>query len=340
MVGDSGVPTGPGEYPTQSAGGESAFIGDGADLREALSLLAATLEATADGILVVDEIGRIRMFNAQFAEMWGIPEDVLAAEDDDAALRFVLDQLTDPEGFLAKVRELYATPSAESFDVLRFKDDRVFERYSKPQRVDGRVVGRVWSFRDVSERARLEEELHHQAFHDPLTGLANKILFVDRVEHALARARRSPGELAVLFMDLDNFKVVNDTLGHAGGDALLVAVSNRLLGCVRGADTLARLGGDEFALLLEDASSHVDAVDVAQRILAAVRQPLKILETDVAPSVSVGIALSDPDVRAAEFIANADLAMYEAKRRGRGRYEVFDNARQQARPEAPRDGDR
>lgn len=328
MAGDWGVAdgaTGSSTHPAPASDG--AFVGDDANLQEALSLLAATLEATADGLLVVDEFGSIRMFNAQFAEMWRIPDDVLAAKDDDKALSFVLDQLADPKGFLAKVRELYDTPSAESFDVLRFKDGRIFERYSKPQRVGDQVVGRVWSFRDVSERHRLEEELHHRAFHDPLTGLANKVLFVDRVEHAVARARRRPGELALLFMDLDNFKTVNDTLGHAGGDALLVAVSNRLLGCVRGADTLGRFGGDEFALLLEDAGSQVDAVDVADRILGAVRRPLKIMETNVATSISVGIAFSAPGVGADEFIANADLAMYQAKRRGKGRYEVHETER-------------
>jgi len=263
MDGDSEISKAPGESSARTVAGDGTFVGDDADLHEALSLLAATLEATADGLLVVDEVGRIRMFNAQFARMWQIPDDVLAAKDDDKALSFVLDQLLEPDRFIEKVRELYATPSAESFDVLQFKDGRVFERYSKPQRVDDRVVGRVCSFRDVSERKRLEDDLHHQAFHDPLTGLANKTLFLDRVEHAVARVRRGTGELALLFMDLDNFKVVNDNFGHAAGDDLLVAVTSRLLGCVRGADTIARLGGDEFALLVEDAGSEAEAVEVA-----------------------------------------------------------------------------
>jgi diguanylate cyclase (GGDEF)-like protein len=322
MAGDSEVPKEALDASTHTPAGDGAFVGDDADLREALSLLGATLEATADGLLVVDEVGRIRMFNNQFARMWQIPEDVLAAKDDDKALSFVLDQLADPDGFLAKVRELYATPDAESFDVLRFKDGRVFERYSKPQRVDDQIVGRVWSFRDVSERTRLEAELHHQAFHDPLTGLANKTLFLDRVEHAVARIQRGTGQLALLFMDLDNFKVVNDSFGHAGGDELLVSVTNRLLGCVRGGDTIARLGGDEFALLLEDATSEDEAIDVAERILSAVRRPFVIRDQDVAVSISVGVAFFASGLGAAEFIANADLAMYAAKRRGRDRYEV------------------
>lgn len=124
-----------------------------------LSLLRATLDSTADGILVVDRDDKIVGFNKKFVEMWRIPEAILASRDDRAAFAFVLDQLEDPEGFLKKVRDLYSHPEAESFDVLRFKDGRIFERYSKPQMIESQAVGRVWSFRDVTELARTEEEL-------------------------------------------------------------------------------------------------------------------------------------------------------------------------------------
>jgi PAS domain S-box-containing protein len=130
-----------------------------AALQESLSLYRATLDATADGLLVVDHRGRIVSFNRKFIEMWRIPEDIIEASDDDRALAFVLDQLADPQGFLSKVRELYALPAAESFDEIHFKDDRIFERYSSPQYLDDQIVGRVWSFRDVTARVRAEEDL-------------------------------------------------------------------------------------------------------------------------------------------------------------------------------------
>ena len=211
------------------------------ELRHALSLLQATLDSTADGILVVDTDGAIAGFNDRFSEMWGIPDHLLAVGKDSPAIAYVLDQLIDPQDFIAKIEELYTRPEAESNDIIEFRDGRVFERYSRPQLVEGGFVGRVWSFRDVTERARLEAELAHQAFHDGLTGLANKALFRDRLNHAVARMETSGLQLAVMFLDVDNFKTVNDSLGHSRGDLLLGIVSEALVSCMRQSDTVARL---------------------------------------------------------------------------------------------------
>jgi diguanylate cyclase (GGDEF)-like protein len=171
------------------------------------------------------------------------------------------------------------------------------------------------------ENGRLYRELHHLALHDPLTGLANRSLFHDRVEHALARLTRREGMMiALLFIDLDDFKAVNDTLGHAQGDRLLVLVAELLRTASRPGDTVARFGGDEFALLLEDLTSGDEALVVAERIVAATAAPFHLAGRQVMASVSIGVALRSAGGRtAADFLGEADAAMYAAKRAGKGR---------------------
>jgi predicted signal transduction protein with EAL and GGDEF domain len=169
-------------------------------------LLNATLESTADGVLVVSTDRKISSFNSQFAQMWKLPTRLIAARDDVRLIEYVTDQLVDPDAFTTRVDELYSQPDAESSDTLEFNDGRVFHRHSKPQFVSGAIVGRVWSFSDITEQKRLENDLAHLAFHDALTGLANRALFQDRVNQAIARAERSNRLVAVMFLDLDNFK--------------------------------------------------------------------------------------------------------------------------------------
>jgi diguanylate cyclase (GGDEF)-like protein/PAS domain S-box-containing protein len=293
------------------------------DLHEANSVLAATLESTADGILVVDRTGRITSWNSRFAEMWQVPPGLFAEHDDHRALASLLEQLCDPDAFVAKVYELWEEPESTSHDTLEFKDGRVLERDSLPQRIDGEVAGRVWSFRDVTEHRRLQNELTHQAFHDPLTGLANQALFRDRVDHAATRLQRHGGQLAVLFIDLDDFKTVNDSLGHSAGDSLLRVVSDRLSRCVRAGDTAARLGGDEFAVLMDVLADPNDAIDVAERIIVALQEPVVLDGLLVSATASIGIAYGSAGAGSDEMLRNADLAMYTAKAGGKNCCRVF-----------------
>ena len=176
---------------------------------------------------------------------------------------------------------------------------------------------------DVTDRKRLEAQLAHQAYHDPLTELANRSLFRDRVEHALARAARHCDRVAVLFLDLDDFKTVNDSLGHDEGDRLLRAVAARLLNATRGCDTVARLGGDEFAVLLENVNEDQEAAVVANRITSALAAPFQLQQKLMSVSASMGIARAAEGDGADELLRNADVAMYAAKARGKGRYTLF-----------------
>jgi len=189
---------------------------------------------------------------------------------------------------------------------------------------DPTVRGIVLNTRDVSERKRLEEQLTHQAFHDPLTGLANRALFRDRVSHALALAQRQGHPITVLFLDLDDFKRVNDSLGHAEGDRLLIAAAERFQSCARAADTVARLGGDEFAILIEHVAGSDGRGELLLRLEEAMTYPFALSGNQVQVSASIGVATATPGETADDLLRNADVAMYAAKRRGKGRSETYE----------------
>jgi len=295
------------------------------ELESSLSLLQATLDSTADGILVIDIDGEVVAVNRRFYEMWRIPEPLIESRNDLAMLKFAVDQLSSPEAFMQKVRELYAQPDAESRDELAFKDGRVFERYSQPQRVAGASVGRVWSFRDITQQREAEAEVRRLAYYDELTGLPNRALLKDRLEQILADVRRAPRLLALLFLDLDRFKTINDTLGHATGDLLLQAVTERLGDRSREDETLARLGGDEFVLLIHRIRCPEDAAVVARRLIAALEEPFVIEGRALHVSASVGISVCPSDGDDAEaLLTKADVAMYSAKERGDGIFQFYD----------------
>jgi diguanylate cyclase (GGDEF)-like protein/PAS domain S-box-containing protein len=306
-----------------SAHDASAQVAAEHQLSDALSLLTATLDSTADGILVLDNDGAITGFNGRFSEIWRVAANFVEVGDDATKLSFVLDQLLNPQSFLVRHRELQDHPQRESFDTLEFKDGRAVELTSRPQTVGGTIVGRVWSFRDVTDRIRLEDELEYRAFHDSLTGLANKALFQDRLDHALARIGQTGSHLAVLFIDLDDFKTVNDSLGHGEGDQLLKRVAAELSGCLRPLDTAARLGGDEFAILIEDVWSREDITALAQRILDSLRQSSPPGTRSSSSAGSIGIAFDEPGITSEQLLRNADIAMYQAKERGKDRFEIY-----------------
>ena len=304
-----------------------------ADLREAMSLLTATLESTADGILVMSREGRVAGYNDNFLTMWGIPPELLQGDSEEPIMRIIVGQLADPVAFMGRLNELDDNPEEESHDVVDFRDGRTFERYSRPQRVGQGIVGRVWSFRDVTPRRKAQEQaqqamldlaaqtekLRAMAFQDPLTGLANRAVFNDALAVALAEPRLK--SVDVLLLDLDDFKEVNDILGHQAGDDMLVEVARRLRGCVPTAEVVARLGGDEFVVLL---TASPDADEIAECIVRCLHVPVTIHGTLLRPSLSLGLASKRQDTLGpSELLRQADIAMYAAKAAGKNRFLRF-----------------
>jgi diguanylate cyclase (GGDEF)-like protein len=188
---------------------------------------------------------------------------------------------------------------------------------------DPAVQGLALNFRDISERKALEEQLRQLAFHDPLTLLANRSLFRDRVQHSLTLAQRGQHQVAVMFLDLDNFKNINDTLGHDAGDRLLQAVAQRLVKSTRFSDTVARLGGDEFAILLEGITTVAEVESLAAALIEGLDQPFALSATEVRVSASIGVAFSTFEAGAEAMLSKADIAMYHAKAAGKSRFVTF-----------------
>ena len=281
--------------------------------------LQALFDNASDAVIVIDAAGRVkystqstqRVLGQDPSGMLDRPMGTFLTEHDERELSVLL-----------------STPGVTTTVEwqIRAADDtpRDLEVIAADLRDDKRIQGLVLTMRDISERKVLDAELRRQALHDTLTGLPNKSLFEDRVAHALGRADRTQGEVAVLFLDLDNFKLVNDSLGHNAGDELLVAVAARLLSVLKSGDTVARFGGDEFVVLIEGNDVGTAAERVSDRLQAALKAPFEIGGEVVPLHASIGIAVGRARACSpSQLLRDADLAMYVAKRNGRGRSERF-----------------
>jgi diguanylate cyclase (GGDEF)-like protein/PAS domain S-box-containing protein len=285
----------------------------------------ALSEHASDLVVVLDAEGIIRYASPSHQAVLGYAPEALLGRS-----AFTLIAPEDTPRLHAIFAATVATTGAiERTECLAQHADgswRALELVGKNRLDDPAVRGLIVNGRDITEGKAFEEQLRHQAFHDPLTTLPNRALFMARLEHDLALHGRHAGSVAVLFLDLDRFKVVNDSLGHEAGDRLLVSVAERLAACARQDDTVARLGGDEFAVLLSDLSEPERATQIAERMIAALNTPVRLGSHEVVTATSVGIVTSTPQHTAIDMLRDADVALYRAKMRGRGRYEVFDEA--------------
>jgi len=298
------------------------------ELRRSEERFRALVQNASDIVAVLDSEGITRYVSPAV-------ERVLGHKPEDRVGRRSLEEGNVHPEDIDRVRgvfaELAASPggSATAEFRLRHADGgwRDLEAVGKNLLHDRSVGGIVVNYRDVTERKAFEERLHYRAFHDPLTGLPNRALFFNRLGQALARARRrDQTKVAVLFLDLDQFKVLNDSLGHEFGDALLLSVGERLRACLRPADTAARFGGDEFTVLLEDIPDASEASRVAERIRQELRRPFRLGGRDVFVTASIGVALNGASAgeEPGELLRNADLAMYRAKAAGRDWQAAFE----------------
>ncbi len=300
-----------------------------ADLRGREARFRSLLQNSSDAQAILDADGRVRyesvaverILGHAAADWEGRPFASVVHDDDRATVEQALADLASGQGserrFESRVKHADGTW-------------RTIEAIGRNLLEDPAVAGIVINHRDITERKVLEAQLTRQAFHDALTGLPNRALFTDRVSHALRRRGRQHKGVVVLFVDLDDFKAINDSLGHHAGDRVLQEVGERLRTTVRPGDTVARLGGDEFAFLLEDVADPVDADEVAERVAAALGVPMAVGGVEVALRASVGIAMATEGDTAADLLRDADTAMYTAKARGGGAHERFVPAMREA----------
>ena len=327
--GRSGVP----RHYTVVAVDRSAWRRAEDEREQVVAELQATLESTADGILVTDLLGRIRAFNRRFAATWGIPEDLLESRQDEAVHAWMRRSVADAAGYQRRLQALQEATLLSATERLTLHSGQVLERVTRPLWCRGQAMGRVYSFRDLSEQLAAQQRIEQLSLTDALTGLPNRRQLAEHVAQAGRRSRRDGGSFALLLIDLDRFRHINDSLGHETGDRVLVDVAQRIQACMRADDLLARIGGDQFALLVEGADTAI-AEATARRVLDAVAAPYSLDGAQFTLTCSIGGALCPGHGHGAdELVRHAEAAVLAVKQGGRGHYRV------QNGPRAQRGGD-
>ncbi|RMX21437.1 EAL domain-containing protein [Legionella jordanis] len=295
------------------------------DLEKSLAVTKSTLESSADGLLVINLRGHIEYHNKRFLSMWKLPPGFADKPDLSSFIREAMSQLKYPQDFLIQVKEVKKTPGHESCQEIVLSNDNIFEWHSRPHKLRNNLIGYVWIFRDVTTRKQMEKQLAYQATHDLLTGLPNRTLLYDRINQGIAYANRYHTLFVLFFIDIDNFKIINDNLGHNAGDIFLQKIARKLVLCTRESDTVARFGGDEFVILYI-IKSEKELARLSQRILRRITKPMRLLKHEIVVTASIGASVypihgKDP----ATLLKNADMAMYLAKA-GQSNIQVFDES--------------
>ena len=290
------------------------------ELEHRLAELRATLESTADGILVTDLAGGIRGFNRRFAALWNLPEELLTQRDDAAVQAWMRRSVLDTADYERRLAAIQDATLLQTSDVISLHSGKVIERVTLPQCSRGQPIGRVFSFRDITEKLAASQRIEELSQTDPLTGLPNRRLLADRVEFALAMSQRNGHSFALMVVNLDRFKHINDTFGLGFGDRVLLEVTERIKGSLRSFDTVARLGSDEFVLLVHKAEA-TGAEATARRVIDAMSRPFRLDGVEFTVTCSIGVAVSPHDGdNLDELMRRADAAMHRVKELGRASF--------------------
>jgi len=289
------------------------------------AILKATQESAIDGILIMDENRTVLDYNKQFLTLWELTPEEVDGKSGAAMMMRMGKMINNPGPIIKRMEELLQSPFRFIREELTLKDGRVYDIYTRPViSGEGQTYGRIWYFRDISERIRYEEQIKQQSYFDTLTGLPNRVLFQDRLRLGLAQAQRSGKKLAILFLNLNRFKLINATFGHLVGDRAIQMVAERLSHCLQEGDTISRIGGDEFIMLLPGISQAEDAAKIAHQLQDELGKPLMVDGNELFLTASIGISLyPDDGHEPMELVRNANAAMYRAKEKGRSNYELF-----------------
>jgi diguanylate cyclase (GGDEF)-like protein/PAS domain S-box-containing protein len=294
------------------------------ELETTLSLIKAAMEATPEGTLAIGKNNTILTYNRMFLKLWSISKVNLENEKIENLFEYLSLQVNESQQIFKILKQAHAKPNTVTNKEWKLKSGTILEFHVQPQYLNDEIVGCVFSFRDITERKRLEEQLLYQATHDNLTGLPNRIILHDRLDQAIIHAKQVHHCIGILAFDLDNFKEINDSLGHNIGDLLLKFTATRLLDSISEIDTVIRMGGDEFIILLPQLENEESIIAKAQDLIDLFLTPCKLEDYSLTVTSSLGISIYPRDgADAMTLLKNADTALYRAKEVGKNCYQVY-----------------